>query len=109
MTFPKLITPRVHTVPPQLSNRTIIAAVLLLVSLGLFQSALAQNIQPRTVARLISVPVADARNSRPRLVTSIESSAGTTKSLTTNSPALEDANSVERRAFEQTNLARAKN
>jgi uncharacterized protein YkwD len=109
MTFPKLITLRVHTAPPQLSNGTIIGAVLLLVSLGLFQSALAQNIQPRPVARLIYEPLADARNSRPRLVTSRESSAGTRKSLTTNSPALEDANPVERRAFEQTNVARAKN
>jgi uncharacterized protein YkwD len=71
--------------------------MLFLLSFGLFQSALAQNLQPRPVARLISKPMADARKSRPRRL-SLEASAS-----------LDEANAVERRAFEQTNVARVKN
>jgi uncharacterized protein YkwD len=97
---------RAYTPAFQLTTRTLFAAALLLACLGFFQSALAQNLQPRPVARLISEPAADPRNSRPRRV-SLEASA--TTPVPSNSPALEDANAVERRAFEQTNVARAKN
>jgi len=78
------------------TTRALVAASLFLLSFGL-QSALAQNIQPRPVARLISKPIADARKSRPRRL-SLEASAS-----------LDEANAVERRAFEQTNVARVKN
>jgi len=84
---------------PTLASQTtgaLAAASLFLLSFGL-QSALAQNIQPRPVARLISKPIADARKSRPRRL-SLEASAS-----------LDEANAVERRAFEQTNVARVKN
>jgi uncharacterized protein YkwD len=108
MTFAILATPGADTLVSRLTIRTIVAATLLLASFGLFQSVLAQNIQPQPVARLISEPMADARNSRPRRI-SLEVSSSASKSLTSSSPALEDANVVERRAFEQTNVARAKN
>jgi len=78
------------------TTRALVAASLFLLSFGL-QSAIAQNIQPRPVARLISKPIADARKSRPRRL-SLEASAS-----------LDEANAVERRAFEQTNVARVKN
>ena len=87
------------TWPPTLASQTtgaLAAASLFLLSFGL-QSAIAQNIQPRPVARLISKPIADARKSRPRRL-SLEASAS-----------LDEANAVERRAFEQTNVARVKN
>ena len=108
MTFAILTTPGAHTLTSQLTIRTVVAATLLLASFGLSQSALAQNIQPRPVARLISEPMAEARNSRPRRI-SLEASSAASKSVTSSSPALEDANAVERRAFEQTNVARVKN
>jgi uncharacterized protein YkwD len=86
--------------------------LLLLVSLALCQSALAQNIQPRPIARLISDPVGDAAYSRPRRVKLEESSAGTaltSAAAATASTSLDDANAIERRAFEQTNQARIEN
>jgi uncharacterized protein YkwD len=84
---------------PSQTTRALVAATLFLLSFGLFQSALAQNIQPRPVARLISTPMTDGRKSRPRPV-SLEASAAAS---------LDEANAVERRAFEQTNVARVKN
>ena len=107
MTFAILTTPGAPTLTSPLTIRTIVAATLLLASFGLFQGALAQNIQPRPVARLISEPMAEARNSRPRRI-SLEASPAASKSVISSSPALEDANAVERRAFEQTNVARVK-
>jgi len=97
-----------HTLTFKLKTGTLIAAILLLAAFGLFQSVSAQDMQPRPVARLISEPMAEARNSRPRRI-SLETSVGTSKSVTSSAPALEAANAVERRAFEQTNVARAKN
>lgn len=108
MTFAILTASGAPTLTSQLTIRTVVAATLLLASFGFFQSALAQNIQPRPVARLISEPMAEARNSRPRRI-SLEASSSASKSVTSNSAALEDANAVERRAFEQTNVARVKN
>jgi uncharacterized protein YkwD len=108
MTFSVLTTRGADTLTSKLTTRTVVATTLLLASFGLFQSAQAQNIQPRPVARLISEPLAEARNSRPRRI-SLENSAAASKSLTSNSPALEDTSAVERRAFEQTNAARVKN
>ena len=104
----KLNTPGARALISQLTTRAFVTIILLLTSFGVCQNALAQNL-PRPVARLVSEPVADARYSRPRRVTSAESSAGTTKSAAPVSPALDDANAVERRAFEQTNVARAEN
>jgi uncharacterized protein YkwD len=86
-------------------------ALLLLVSLVLCQTAVAQNVQLRPVARLISDPVR-VDYSRPRRVKLDESSpatASTTKAGTAISPSLEDATPIERRAFEQTNRARVQN
>jgi uncharacterized protein YkwD len=88
------------------------AALLLLASFALCQSALAQNIQPRPVARLISDPVGDAAYTRPRRVKFEENSriaTTTTASATAASPSLEDADAIELRAFEQTNRARVAN
>jgi uncharacterized protein YkwD len=91
--------------PFTLCTRAILTVSLLLTSFGLFENAFAQNIQPRPVARLLSEPTDNASNSRPRRVAVGDAAAAA--SIT--SPALEDANAVERRAFEQTNLARTKN
>jgi len=108
MTSAIFTTPGAYTLTYNAKTGTLVAAILFLASFGLFQSASAQDMQPRPVARLISEPMAEARNSRPRRI-SLEVSAGTSKSVHSSSPALEDANAVERRAFEQTNVARAKN
>jgi uncharacterized protein YkwD len=82
-------------------------ALLLLASLGLCQNALAQNLQPRPVARLIS---SDTSYSRPRrVVESSPVSGATTAVAATSSVALDEANAIERRAFEQTNHARMEN
>jgi uncharacterized protein YkwD len=108
MTFAILTTPGAHPLTSQLTIRTVVAATLLLASFCLSQSALGQNMQPRPVARLISEPMAEARNSRPRRI-SLEASSSASNTVTSSSPALEDANAPERRAFEQTNVARVKN
>jgi len=85
---------------------------MLLVLLVLCPSAPAQNIQPRPVARLILGPVSGAGYSRPRRVKLEESSpvtTGATKAGAANSPSLDDATQIERRAFEQTNRVRVQN
>lgn len=105
----KLNTLGARTLTSQLTTRAIVSVIVLLASFGVCQNALAQNLQPRPVARLVSSLVADASYSRPRRVTSAESSAGTTKSAAAIAPSFDDANAVERRAFEQTNVARAEN
>ena len=93
----------------QQTTRAIVSGILLLASFCVCQNALAQNLQPRPVARLISEPAADARYSRPRRVTSVMSSASEAESVAATVPSFDDANAVERRAFEQTNVARAEN
>ena len=93
-------------------NARSIRLALLFASLALGQNALGQNIQPRLVARLISDPIADARYSRPRRVKLEENSpvaVVTAEGAATVSPAFDDATAIERRAFEQTNLARVEN
>lgn len=109
MKLSKLNTLENPTPISQITARSIASALLLLASLAFCQSALAQNIQPRPVARLISDPVADARYSRPRRVKLEESSPVTVEAAATISPAFDDATAIERRAFEQTNLARVEN
>ncbi len=91
------------------TTRSITSAILLLACFGLCQNALAQDLHPQPVARLMSEPVAEVRYSRPRRVTLADSSATTAKPAAAILPALDDANAVERRAFEQTNVARAEN
>lgn len=73
---------------------------LLLVTLLCGASVSAQTVEPRPVARMVST---SADISRPRKVTSEVKPAivNASASLT-----LEDANSIERRAFEQTNAIR---
>lgn len=110
MTFVKLNTP--VTPFSKITVRSITFALLALASLALCQSTLAQNLRPRPVARLISDPVAGARLSRPRRVRLEESTPVTTitaEAATTNSPSLDDATAIERRAFQQTNQARVEN
>ena len=105
----KLNTLGARTLTSQLTTRAIVSVIVLLAAFGVCQNAPAQNLQPRPVARLLSEPVADARYSRPRRVTSVDSSASTAKSAAAITPSFDDANAVERRAFEQTNVARAEN
>lgn len=98
-----------ETLFSNIAARSIASTLLLLGSLAFCQSALAQNIQPRPVARLISDPVADARFSRPRRVKLEENSAVTPEPAGRSWLALDNASDVERRAFDQTNRARVKN
>jgi uncharacterized protein YkwD len=83
--------------------------MLLLAFIGLCQNTPAQNIQPRPVARLIAQPVANASYSRPRSIKLEESSVSTTEPAAATSPGLAEATVIERRAFDQTNLARVEN
>lgn len=82
--------------------------LLSLASFALCQSALAQNSQPRPVARLLSDPVGETAYSRPRRIR-LEVSSPVTKVTITAAPSLDDANAIERKAFEQTNQARIEN
>ncbi len=110
MTVQKLNS--LQTTASQTIVRSITFALLLLSSLMLCQSVLAQNLQPLPLARLISDPVSDAAYTRPRRV-KLEESSPVTKvpsaAAATSSPSLDDANAIERRAFEQTNQARTEN
>jgi uncharacterized protein YkwD len=91
----------------QFNARAIASAALLLASFGVCQTALAQEVQ-RPVARLIASSVADTGFSRPRRVSSSGNSSTPAKAAVAAAPAGE-ANAVELRAFEQTNVARAEN
>ena len=109
MTSIKLNTPGARSLFSLLTTRSFTFAILLLASFGLCPNALAQNLQPRPVARLLSQPEAEASYSRPRRVSLAESSSSSAKHANATLPALDDASAVERRAFEQTNVARAEN
>ena len=98
-----------HTLASHPTIRSIFMVALLLTSFGAFENATAQNVEPRRVARLVSEPAVDVRNGRPRRVNLEETSAGAMNHATATSPSLEDATAVERRAFEQTNVARKEN
>jgi len=103
MNIEKLNTPGTRSLNFQSTTRTIASVILLLTCFSICQNALAQSIQPRPVARLLSEPAADANYSRPRRV-SVEAAPRAASALT-----FDDATVVERRAFEQTNVARVEN
>lgn len=103
----KLNTFGARTLISQLNARAIASAALLLASFGACQTALAQDLQ-RPVARLIASSVPDTGFSRPRRVSSSGNISTPAKAATAAAPAL-DANAIELRAFEQTNVARAEN
>jgi len=95
-----------------ITSLSILLALLMLATFGLCQSVSAQNIQPRPVARLISDPIADTRYSRPRRVNLEDNSpvpVAAAEAVGTGSPELDGATAIERRAFEQTNVARVEN
>ena len=73
---------------------------LTLLVLSSSQLAYTQTSEGRPVARLVST---SADSSRPRRIADIRTSAG----VSSIAPSLADANAIERRAFEQTNAARA--
>jgi uncharacterized protein YkwD len=88
------------------------AAILLLVTVAICQSVVAQDIQNRPVARLISNPVSNPVFSRSRRVTSEESTTVTEARVeagANSSSSLGNATAIERRAFEKTNQARVGN
>lgn len=83
------------------------AIFVLAISFTFCQSTSAQNMM-RPVARLITGPVSEAA-SRPRRA-SVESAASTTElTRIAGSPGLDEANLIERSAFEKTNRARIAN
>lgn len=88
---------------------SITSSMLLLAALVLCQSAFGQKIQPRPVARLVSEPTAEAVYSRPRRVNVEEESTNHVEPRPAVSPTFDDANAIERHAFEQANLARLEN
>jgi uncharacterized protein YkwD len=92
----------------KITARLIGLTLLMLASLGLSQNALAQNIQPRPVARLLSDPTTYSRPRRVKLE-EISPAVAATEAPTTISSASDDATAIERRAFEQTNVARVEN
>jgi uncharacterized protein YkwD len=104
--------PPVDQIPISKAYRgSLTAAILLLVTVAICQSALAQDIQNRPVARLISNPVSNPAFSRSR-VTSEESTTVPTARVeagTNSPPSLGNATPIERRAFEKTNQARVEN
>lgn len=80
------------------------SSFLLLFLFASFQGTAAQNIQPRPVARLISSG-SEVVRSRPRRVTS-EEPALNAHAASLVSPSIDEATTIERRAFERTNAAR---
>ncbi|MGH9932846.1 MAG: CAP domain-containing protein, partial [Pyrinomonadaceae bacterium] len=88
----RLNTPAARTLLSRVTTRSITSAILLLACFGLCPNAPAQELQSPPVARLMSEPVTTTAKPVARIL-----------------PALDDANAVERRAFEQTNMARAEN
>jgi uncharacterized protein YkwD len=103
---------------PSVRKLSTVAAVVL--CLGFSGNALAQNIQPRPVARLLSASGNNPNYSRPRRVTSSDTLP--TSSIRSNneagseamkaeavSSAFANATEIEKRAFEKTNVARAEN
>ena len=108
MTSQKLNTYASPSSTPSKSNHHRFAfALLVLALLACCQSAFAQNLQPRPVARLLSDPSGNAAYSRPRRVKSEETNS--VASALATSPSLDEANAIERHAFEQTNQARVEN
>src|SRR6266446_5872960 len=94
----------------KITFRSINITLLTLLSLAFCQSALAQDIKPRPVARLISDPTTAAGYSRARRVMPAETTPGTAAIVGSNvSSTLAGATPIERRAFEQTNQARLEN
>lgn len=90
--------------------RITILSLFLLFLLASPQTASAQNIQPRPVARLITGPPNAASFSRPRRVNvAAESAAAAASNTLSVSPSLDDATAIERRAFEITNQVREQN
>lgn len=87
-------------------NHALTAMFVLAVSFVFCQNALAQNVQMRPVARLITGPVNDAAYARPRRV-AVDSATATADSAASHG--LAEANAVERSAFEKTNRARVAN
>jgi uncharacterized protein YkwD len=75
---------------------------LAIVLCGFSHSTSAQETKPQPVARLIS---AGPINTAPKRI----SPPGMASTAPSTSPTLEQANAIERRAFEQTNLVRAQN
>ena len=104
----KLNTFGANTLFFQLNTRAIASAALLLASFGVCQTALSQEVQ-RPVARLIASSVADTGFSRPRRVSSSGNSSTPAKAAVAAAAPAVEANAVELRAFEQTNVARAEN
>jgi uncharacterized protein YkwD len=84
----------------QLSIGSISFVVLSLAFVSFAGTVVAQNVQPRPVARLMANPVNDAHYSRPRRVTS---EAGHSAAISDSACAPTE---VERRAFDKTNVAR---
>jgi uncharacterized protein YkwD len=79
-------------------NFSIRSAFVACACLSAWGNAQGQNMMPRPVARLISEPANSAPLSRARRVTAEE-----------KSPTADAASEIERRAFEQTNIARVTN
>lgn len=77
-----------------------VTPLTLLVIVSSSQFVYAQTSEGRPVARLVSTSI---DSSRPRRVTDVRTPATERMS----SPSLDDANAIERRAFEQTNAVRA--
>jgi uncharacterized protein YkwD len=74
--------------------------------MAFYQNTSAQNIQPRPVARLLSDPVSSVAHSRPRRVTLSNDGSVSDHAVSFRSPSIDEATTIERRAFEKTNQVR---
>ena len=79
---------------------------LTIVLCGFSHAAFAQEAKPQPVARLIS---AGPMNTLPKRISPPGTSSTAPSTAPSTSPTLDEANAIERRAFEQTNLVRAQN
>lgn len=80
-----------------------LSLLAIVVAGGCYEPALAQNVEGRPVARLIAeLPVPNSREKRTK------SAKATFNTALVKSPSLDEANAIERRVFDQTNVERKK-
>jgi len=84
------------------------AFVLLITSLPFCQDTFGQNLQSRPAPRLVTAAEGIAY-SRPRQASVTASLSDSTSANTAGFPSIDDATSIERRAFDRTNEVRAQN
>lgn len=81
---------------------------MLLALVAFCQAGSAQNLRPASLAHLVSEPVAELSHSGPRQASATEGLSALADATPAVSPSIDDATTIERRAFDRTNEERVK-